>query len=102
MRRAVTLGRLTVVILTTLPAVAACEAQTPLLEVLLERLGTYLVDYEQKAIELVADEEYDQWVRRRPGYSGGTVQRRKLKSTYFMLRLPSGEAWYGFRDVLSV
>jgi hypothetical protein len=83
-------------------AVNGAHAQSPSLNVLLDRLGAYLLDYESKAVELVADEQYEQWVRRRRGYSGGTVQRRKLESTYFMIRLPNGWAWYGFRDVTSV
>ena len=80
----------------------AAEAQSPSLEVLVDRMGAYLRDYESKAFELVADEQYEQWIRRRPGYSGGTVQRRKLNSMYFLVRLPGGQAWYGFRDVTSV
>ena len=80
----------------------AGEAQAPSLEVLVERMSAYLLDYESKAFELVADEQYDQWIRRRPGYSGGTVQRRKLNSMYFLVRLPGGLAWYGFRDVTTV
>jgi hypothetical protein len=78
------------------------HAQDPPLDVLLDRLGAYLQEYEAKAFELVADEQYEQWIRRRKGYSGGTVQRRKLKSTYFLIRLPDGRAWYGFREVTSV
>ena len=83
-------------------AVDAVQAQDPPLDVLLDRLGAYLQDYEAKAFELVADEQYEQWIRRRKGYSGGTVQRRKLKSNYFLIRLPDGRAWYGFREVTSV
>lgn len=79
----------------------SAEAQSSL-DTLLERVGAYLLDYEAKAFELVADEHYEQWIRRRPGYSGGTVQRRKVNSTYFLVRLPDGRAWYGFRDVTNV
>jgi hypothetical protein len=67
-----------------------------------DRLGTYLLDYETKVSELAAEEEYDQWIKRRAGYGGETVQKRKLRSTYFLVRLPDGQAWYGFRDVTSV
>jgi hypothetical protein len=83
-------------------AANTAEAQSTALDVLLDRMGAYLQDYETRAFELVADEQYEQWVRRRPGYSGGTIERRKLKSTYFLIRLPDGQAWYGFRDVTSV
>ena len=78
------------------------EAQVPPLDVVLDRLGAYLLDYETKVVELAAEEQYEQWIRRRRGYSGGTVERRKLKSMYFLVRLPNGQAWFGFRDVTSV
>jgi hypothetical protein len=89
-------------VISTVVSVSICEAQSPPIEVVLERLGAYVQEYEAKAFELAADEEYDQWVRRRSGYSGGTVEKRKLKSTYFLVRLPNGQAWYGFREVTSV
>jgi hypothetical protein len=78
------------------------HAQSSSLEALLERLGAYLQEYESKAFELVAEERYEQWIKRRSGYGGATVQRRKLDSTYFLVHLPDGQAWYGFRDVTSV
>ena len=81
---------------------AAPSAQALTLETLLDRLTAYLTGYEAKVFELAAEEEYDQWIKRRSGYGGATVQRRKLKSTYFLVRLPDGQAWYGFRDVTSV
>jgi len=78
---------------------SAAGAQSSALDVLLERMGAYLQDYEARAFELVADEQYEQWIRRRPGYGQETVGRRKLESTYFLVRLPNGQAWWGFRDV---
>ena len=60
-------------------AVDAAHAQSPPLNVVLERLAAYLLDYETKAFELVAEEEYAQWIRRRPGYGQETVARRKLQ-----------------------
>jgi hypothetical protein len=79
-----------------------CEAQAPALDVVLERLSAYLLDYETKVFELAAEEQYKQWVKRRSGWGGDTVARRNLKSTYFLVRLPNGQAWYGFRDVTRV
>jgi hypothetical protein len=81
---------------------AVPSAQAPTLETLLDQLTAYLTGYEAKVFELAAEEEYGQWIKRRSGYGGATVQRRKLKSTYFLVRLPDGQAWYGFRDVTSV
>ena len=79
-----------------------CEAQAPALDVVLARLSTYLLDYETKVFELAAEEQYKQWVKRRSGWGGDTVARRRLTSTYFLVRLPTGQAWYGFRDVTRV
>jgi hypothetical protein len=83
-------------------AVSVCEAQAPPLDVVLDRLGEYLLDYETKVFELAADEQFDQWIKRRPGWGGATVSRRKIASTFFLVRLPDGQAWYGFRDVSRV
>lgn len=86
-----------------LVAAGVSEAQSvPSVDAIVDRLGAYLLDYEKKVFELAADEEYDQWIKRRSGYGGATVQKRKLRSTYFLVRLPDGQAWYGFRDVASV
>jgi hypothetical protein len=80
-------------------AVGGLQAQSAPLNVVLERVAGYLLDYETKVFELVAEEEYSQWIKRRPGYGQDIVARRKLNSTYFLVRLPDGQAWYGFRDV---
>jgi hypothetical protein len=86
-----------------LVAAAVSEGQSgPSVDAVIDRLGAYLLDYEKKVFELAADEEYEQWIKRRSGYGGSTVQKRKLRSTYFLVRLPDGQAWYGFRDVTSV
>lgn len=89
-------------IVATLGMASLGEAQSPSLDVVLDRLSAYLVDYETKVSELAAEEQYDQWIKRRPGYGGATVGRRKLRSTYFLVRLPGGVSWYGLRDVVSV
>ena len=77
-------------------------AQSPELDVVLDRLSAYLLDYETKVLELAAEERYKQWIKRRSGYGGDTVAKRNLESTYFLVRLPDGQAWYGFRDVTRV
>jgi hypothetical protein len=97
-----TLGLPSCVIIALVCTTGVGAAQSPPVEVLVDRLGAYLLDYETKVFELAADEEYDQWIKRRSGYGGATVQKRKLKSTYFLVRLPDVQAWYGFRDVTSV
>lgn len=79
-----------------------CQAQEPTLDEVLDRLGRYISDYETKIVQLAAEEEYEQRVKRRPGYGGEVVERRKLTSTFFFYRLPSGQAWFGLRDVTRV
>lgn len=86
----------------TVGLVRICAAQPPTLDVVLDRLGAYLLDYETKVFELVAEERYKQWIKRRSGYGGDTILRRNLRSTYFLVRLPDGQAWFGFRDVVHV
>ena len=51
----------------TVGVVRICEAQAPALDVVLDRLGAYLLDYETKVVELAAEERYKQWVKRRSG-----------------------------------
>ena len=82
--------------------VSVCGAQQPTLDIVVDRLGAYLVDYETKVFQLAADERYDQWVRRLPGYGGEIVGRRKLESIFFLVRLPDSHSWLGLRDVSRV
>jgi hypothetical protein len=64
----------------------------------LDRLGAYLVEYEQRLSLLVAEERYEQqWVGR-----GRPPDKRVLTSDYVMLRVPGGQAWTGFRDTFEV
>ena len=99
----ITPGRLARAIVALLFAAGVCDAQPlPSVETVVDRLGAYLLDYETKVFELAAEEQYEQWIKRRSGYGGATVQKRRLRSTYFLVRLPDGQAWYGFRDVSSV
>lgn len=79
-----------------------CQAQEPTLDEVLDRLGRYISDYETKVVQLAAEEQYEQRVKRRPGYGGEVVDSRKLTSTFLFARLPTGQAWFGLRDVTRV
>jgi hypothetical protein len=83
-------------------AVTICDAGQLTVDVLVDRLGAYLLDYETKVFELAADERFEQSIKRRPGWGQEVVARRKVESTFFLVRLPGGQAWYGFRDVSKV
>ena len=95
-------GTLSLVVTAMLVAVCVGEAQSPPADGVVDRLGTYLLDYETKVSELAAEEQYEQWIKRRRGYGGDTVARRKLRSMYFLVRLSGGVSWYGFREVATV
>jgi hypothetical protein len=70
----------------------------PSLGQILDRLGAYLVDYEQRLSALVAEEHYTQALMTR----AGTPAERVLESDYVLVRLPGGLAWLGFRDTYRV
>lgn len=87
------------------------------LDVLLDRLGRYLVAYEPRLSTIVADEMYDQTevkiTRRRsvtaaPGPASTTLRdvesmrKRRMQSDVAFLRLPGGSIWFGVRDVRTV
>ncbi len=70
----------------------------PELNDVLDRLGAYLVEYEQRLSLLVAEERYEQQLVIR----GRQSEKRVLTSDYVMLRVPGGAAWTGFRDTFEV
>lgn len=95
------------------------QAQPQQLELILERLRTYLSAYEAALSVVVADEAYEQRMIRpgrpkpevdptgalmdpgtRPTFAETT--RRRLQSTVSFLRLPGGAAWLGVREVQTV
>jgi hypothetical protein len=79
------------------------------LDLVLNRLGLYLLEYEGELSTVVASERYDQQeIRpaRRTGRTASTiteiVRSRRLESDVAFLRLPGGSSWLGVRDVLTV
>ena len=69
---------------------------SPSLETLLDRLSTYLLDYEKAISEVIADEEMTQTAR---STSTRTEGRRRLLSEVAFMRLPGDGAWIGYRLV---
>jgi hypothetical protein len=92
---AVTPRVLTFALACTLAGVTA-RAQDDDLDVLLDRLATYLEQYEAELSTLVADERYLQEERRR------FPQRRITESEVLFLRLPGYAEWFGVRDTQKV
>jgi len=84
------------------------SAQTPDLDVLLDKAGDYVADYERTFVGVVAEETYRQQVRVPGGRdlrgfpTDATVQRRDLKSDMLLVRAPAGDRWIQFRDVFDV
>ena len=73
-------------------------------DILLDRLGQYLIAYETELTTIIADEHYEQ-AEYRPyaGRSNLELQRRRMTvSDVAFLRLPDGSAWFGVRDVQTV
>ena len=86
-----------------LASVEPAAQSKPALEQILEKMATYLRDYESQLSSVVADEVFNQRVVATRAYSGGLPKtetiRRRLESEIGFIRLPGGEAWLGFRDV---
>ena len=79
------------------------------LDLVLNRLGLYLLEYEGELSTVVASEHYEQQELRVPRRArgpmptlGDVVRTRKLESDVAFLRLPGGASWLGLRDVLRV
>lgn len=80
------------------------------LDLVLNRLGLYLLQYESELSAVVASESYEQQeIRPARRVAGRTtaplaenVRTRRLESDVAFLRLPGGASWLGVRDVLAV
>lgn len=82
------------VVLTT-PSISA--QSKPALELLLDRMGAYLTEYETLLSSVVAEERFDQSIYGNRGRSSAL-----LESEVAFYRLPGGAEWLGFRDVKRV
>ena len=71
----------------------------PDVEVLLNRMGAYLVEYESQLSSVVADESFEQRVFYPPGLFANNIVSRRLDCELSFMRLPGGEAWLGLREV---
>src|SRR5437764_436834 len=93
----------------------AQHADPATLEQLLERAGTYVVDFEARFSNVVTEERYIQEStdaknnlpssRTAPLTTGGTqpnIRRRDLKSDFLLVKLPETDDWLPFRDVFEV
>jgi hypothetical protein len=72
---------------------------------ILERVQTYLAQWEESLAAVVAEEHYTQILHHASRYRDrqhGSSVSRKLVSDVLLLRAPAEHAWLSFRDVASV
>ena len=90
--------RIRVITLTVVLASSVLSAQKsePTLEQVMERVGSYVASYGEKAAVVVASEKYSQSVL----IDGADMGRpRDLKAEFAIVRVAGG-AWTGYRDVI--
>jgi hypothetical protein len=92
------MNRAVILVVVVLAAAPFLRAQDDDLDVLLDRLATYLETYEPALGSVVADEHYVQEEIRR----GVTRARRVTESEVMFLRLPGFAEWFGVRDTRKV
>jgi hypothetical protein len=98
-----TAGRCGLSLVLALAALTAVRAQKePDLDLVIDKLGTYLADYEKALGQIVADEKYFQQEIGLDRGGARQVTGRTLESEVAFLRLPGGADWYGIRDVRRV
>ena len=89
-------------------AIVPILAQTPDVDVVLDKAGDYVATYERTFVWVVAEETYRQEVRGAAGAdprgfpAEARSQRRDLKSDMLLVRAPAGDRWIQFRDVFEV
>src|SRR5712692_798575 len=80
----------------------------PTIDLLLQRAGAYVVEFETRFASVVAEERYTHFA---PAGTHGTrnarsvlgnLVRRDLKSDFLMVKVPSENQWLPFRDVYEV
>jgi hypothetical protein len=84
------------------PAVAA---QEPTLDTVLQRAGTYVVEFQRQLSGIVAEERYEQNVAASltlSRSSAGQVVSRVLKSDLLLVKPAGIDRWIQFRDVFDV
>lgn len=73
----------------------------PALGEVLDKMATYLRDYESRLTQIVATERFDQQVIVQLR-SGPTTTKRRIDSDVAFVRLPGDAEWLGSREVLKV
>src|SRR5262245_18697568 len=92
---------LTLALMSLETGVVAQGQQPPTLKIVLERAGAYVEQFERQLSGIVAEEAYDQVVRRAAPTSV-VHERRHLKSDHLLKQPTPGYRWVQIRDVFEV
>jgi hypothetical protein len=85
-----------------LAACRAVAAQEPSLDDVLKRAAAYVARFQQQLSGIVAEETYDQDVRKSSSPSGSFVPHRRLRSDLLLVRPVGADRYVEFRDVFQV
>jgi hypothetical protein len=80
---------------------AAGGAQTVRLRDVVARVDAYLQSYEERLSNVVAEEQYEQWVEQGPKANRGTLSRT-LRSDFALTLTPEGTRRVGYRDTFEM
>jgi hypothetical protein len=87
-------------------AALAIAAQTvpSTLDALLQRAGAYVVEFETRFSNVVAEEHYFQRApsSTRSSTSMPALVRREMRSDFLFVKVPGNDGWLPFRDVFEV
>ena len=86
--------------MTWLPLVLVVAVQEPSLNDVLKRAGAYIADFQKQLSGIVAEESYEQHVKKQS--DGANVTRRRLKSDLLLVRPVGSDRYVEFRDVFEV
>jgi hypothetical protein len=86
--------------MTWLPLVLLVAVQEPSLNDVLKRAGAYVAEFQKQLSGIVAEETYEQHVRKQS--DGANVTRRRLKSDLLLVRPVGSDRYVEFRDVFEV
>jgi hypothetical protein len=97
---------LTAVACTTLVVAAPLRAaDEPSLDTVVKRVAAYVASYGPQLANIVAEEQYSQWIETEPGtivVPGLGRTRREIRSDFVLTMLGDGDTWVAFRDAFEV
>jgi hypothetical protein len=80
-------------------------ADEPSLDTVIKRVAAYVAAYGPQLANIVAEEQYTQWIETEPGtivVPGLGRTRREIRSDFVLTMLGDGDTWVAFRDAFEV